>query len=126
MIFKLAEAAEKSWRRHDCHNQLPKLILGVKFTDRLEASQKASWEAEGKQSPGSLTSPPPGIEGSCSPHVGPADLRTAAKEVKLTEVTKLRFSRGPGRDDSLPRQSSGSYSRCCCFNRSAIRGRRCA
>src|SRR6195952_5412146 len=28
MIFKLAEAAEKSWRRLDGHNQLPKVILG--------------------------------------------------------------------------------------------------
>jgi transposase-like protein len=29
MIFKLAEAAERSWRRLDGHNQLPKIILGV-------------------------------------------------------------------------------------------------
>src|ERR671910_2246520 len=29
MIFKLAQAAEKSWRRLDGHNQLPKLILGL-------------------------------------------------------------------------------------------------
>src|SRR5436190_19780992 len=36
MIFKLAEAAEKSWRRLNGHNQLPKLILGVKFTDGME------------------------------------------------------------------------------------------
>jgi putative transposase len=36
MIFKLAEAAEKSWRRLDGHNQLPKLILGLKFTDGIE------------------------------------------------------------------------------------------
>ena len=36
MIFKLAEAAEKSWRRLDGHNQLPKLILGVKFTNGIE------------------------------------------------------------------------------------------
>lgn len=36
MIFKLAEAAEKSWRHLDGHNQLPKLILGVKFTDGIE------------------------------------------------------------------------------------------
>jgi putative transposase len=36
MIFKLAEAAEKSWRRLNGGNQLPKLILGVKFADRLE------------------------------------------------------------------------------------------
>jgi putative transposase len=36
MIYKLAEAAEKSWRRLDGHNQLPKIILGVKFTDGIE------------------------------------------------------------------------------------------
>ena len=36
MIFKLAEAAEKSWRRLDGHNQLPKVILGVKFTNGME------------------------------------------------------------------------------------------
>jgi len=36
MIFKLAEAAEKSWRRLDGHNQLPKIILGIKFTDGME------------------------------------------------------------------------------------------
>jgi transposase-like protein len=36
MIFKLAEAAEKSWRRLDGHNQLPKIILGVEFTDGIE------------------------------------------------------------------------------------------
>jgi transposase-like protein len=37
MIFKLAQAAEKSWRRLDGHNQLPKLILGIKFIDGVEA-----------------------------------------------------------------------------------------
>ena len=36
MIFKLAEAAEKSWRRLDGHNQLPKVILGVEFADGIE------------------------------------------------------------------------------------------
>ena len=36
MIYKLAEAAEKSWRRLDGHNQLPKVILGVRFTDGIE------------------------------------------------------------------------------------------
>jgi putative transposase len=35
-IFKLAEAAEKNWRRLDGHNQLPKVVLGVKFTDGVE------------------------------------------------------------------------------------------
>ena len=36
MIFKLAQAAEKTWRRLDGHNQLPKVILGVTFTDGIE------------------------------------------------------------------------------------------
>jgi putative transposase len=36
MIFKLAEAAEKSWRRLDGHNQLPKVVLGGKFADGIE------------------------------------------------------------------------------------------
>src|SRR5438067_10263566 len=36
MIFKLAEAAEKSWRRLAGQNQLPKVILGVKFADGIE------------------------------------------------------------------------------------------
>ena len=36
MIFKLAEAAERSWRRLDGHNHLPKIILGVRFTDGIE------------------------------------------------------------------------------------------
>ena len=38
MVFKLVEAAQKSWRRLDGHNQLPKIIQGVKFTDGLEAA----------------------------------------------------------------------------------------
>ena len=28
--------AEKSWRRLDGHNQLPKVVLGVKFADGIE------------------------------------------------------------------------------------------
>ncbi len=36
MIFKLAQAAEKTWRRLDGQNQLPKVILGVRFTDGIE------------------------------------------------------------------------------------------
>src|SRR5262245_22106539 len=35
MVFKLVETAQRSWRRLDGHSQLPKLILGVKFTDGL-------------------------------------------------------------------------------------------
>ena len=37
MVFKLAQAAQDSWRRLDGHNQLPKLIVGVKFIDGIEA-----------------------------------------------------------------------------------------
>jgi len=40
MVFKLVEAAQKSWRRLDANNQLPKLILGVKFADGLEVVAK--------------------------------------------------------------------------------------
>ena len=36
MVFKLVDAAQKSWRRLDGHNQLPKLVLGAKFTNGLE------------------------------------------------------------------------------------------
>ena len=40
MVFKLVEAAEKNWRRLDGHNQLPKVIQGVKFADGLEVTAK--------------------------------------------------------------------------------------
>jgi len=36
MVFKLAQAAEKSWYRLRGDNQLPKLIRGVKFNDGIE------------------------------------------------------------------------------------------
>ena len=36
MVFKLVEGAQKTWRRIDGHNQLPKLILAVKFADGIE------------------------------------------------------------------------------------------
>src|SRR5258705_4887427 len=39
MVFKLVEAAQKSWRRLDGHNHLPKGILCAKFTDRLEVAE---------------------------------------------------------------------------------------
>ena len=39
--FKLAQAAEKSWRRLDGHHHLPKVIRGIKFTNGIEVvSQK--------------------------------------------------------------------------------------
>ena len=40
MVFKLVDAAQKSWRRLDGHNQLPKLIQGVRFTDGIEVATK--------------------------------------------------------------------------------------
>ena len=40
MVFKLVEAAQRAWRRLDGRNQLPKLILGVKFADGLEVTTK--------------------------------------------------------------------------------------
>ena len=36
MIYKLAQAAEKTWNRLRGHNQLPKVIIGVKFNDGIE------------------------------------------------------------------------------------------
>src|SRR6202162_5065640 len=38
MVFKLVDAAQKNWRRLDGHNQLPKLIQGVRFTDGIEVA----------------------------------------------------------------------------------------
>jgi transposase-like protein len=47
MVFKLVEGAQKSWRRLDGHNQLPKLIEGVKFADGIEvAAQSAAPQAQ--------------------------------------------------------------------------------
>jgi hypothetical protein len=40
MVFKLLEGAQKSWRRLDGHNQLPKLVLGVTFADGIEVIAK--------------------------------------------------------------------------------------
>jgi hypothetical protein len=38
MVFKLVEGAQNSWRRIDGHNQLPKLVQGVKFPDGIEVT----------------------------------------------------------------------------------------
>jgi len=40
MVFKLVDDAQKSWRRLDGHDQLPNLILGVKFSNGLEVIAK--------------------------------------------------------------------------------------
>jgi hypothetical protein len=34
--FLSSPAAQKSWRRLDGHNQLPKLVLGVTFNNGIE------------------------------------------------------------------------------------------
>jgi hypothetical protein len=47
MIFKLAEAAEKSWRRLDGHSELPKVILGIKFTAGIEVVRSQAQIAAG-------------------------------------------------------------------------------
>jgi len=41
MVFKLADAAQKNWRRLDGHNQLPKVVLGAMFKDGLEVAATA-------------------------------------------------------------------------------------
>jgi putative transposase len=47
MVFKLVDAAQKSWRRLDGHNQLPKLIQGVRFTNGIEvAAARASSQSQ--------------------------------------------------------------------------------
>ena len=40
LVFKLVDCAQKTWRRLDGHNQLPKIIQGVKFADGLEVVVK--------------------------------------------------------------------------------------
>jgi putative transposase len=39
MVFKLIQAAEKSWRRLDGQNQLAKVIQGVRFTNGIEVAK---------------------------------------------------------------------------------------
>jgi hypothetical protein len=40
MVFKLVDGTQKTWRRLDGHNQLPKIIEGVKFVDGREVIAK--------------------------------------------------------------------------------------
>src|SRR5262249_31867979 len=51
MIFKLAEAAERNWRRLNGHNQLPKLILGIKFNDGVEVVKSQAQTAAARSLP---------------------------------------------------------------------------
>jgi len=45
MVFKLAQAAEKSWRRLDGHHQLSKVIRGVTFTNGIEVVSREAQPA---------------------------------------------------------------------------------
>lgn len=45
MTFKFAQSAETSWRRLRGYNQVPKIIMGVKFTDGIEVVTSQSQAA---------------------------------------------------------------------------------
>ena len=45
MVFKLVQAASKTWRRLKGQNQLPKLIEGVRFADGCEVADATSKSA---------------------------------------------------------------------------------
>jgi hypothetical protein len=46
MVFKLVEAARRSWRRLDGPDQLPTVVLGAKFSDGLEVATPADRQPE--------------------------------------------------------------------------------
>jgi putative transposase len=45
MVFTLVRAASKTWRRLNGANQVPRVIEGVKFTDRLANNDPAKTSA---------------------------------------------------------------------------------
>jgi putative transposase len=45
MVFKLIIAASKTWRRLSSEKQLPKVIEGVRFQDRIEIIETPSQNA---------------------------------------------------------------------------------
>ena len=45
MVFKLIQAASKTWRRLNGRNQLPKVIEGIKFTDGVESNDATETNA---------------------------------------------------------------------------------
>jgi hypothetical protein len=53
MVFKLVEGAQKTWRRLDGQDLLPKLIANVKFKDGIEArlpqAKSAVWMSATKK-----------------------------------------------------------------------------
>ena len=46
LVFKLVEAAQKSWHRLDAYILLPKLIEGVKFKDGIEEAAAPQPQAD--------------------------------------------------------------------------------
>jgi hypothetical protein len=46
MAFKRVEVARRSWRRPGGPNQLPKVVLGAKFSDGLEMAKPTDRQPE--------------------------------------------------------------------------------
>jgi len=46
LCASISTAAQKSWRRLDSHNQLPKLIQGVRFADGIEVAARESSQSQ--------------------------------------------------------------------------------
>ena len=42
MVFKVVEAAQKTWRRLDGHIHLPKIVLGARFENGMEVAEKST------------------------------------------------------------------------------------
>ena len=45
MVFKLVNAAAKTWRRLNGENQLPKIVQGVKFKNGIEIAEMPAHHA---------------------------------------------------------------------------------
>ena len=45
MVFKLVNAAEKTWRRLSGENLLPKVVQGVKFINGVEVTEMPAHHA---------------------------------------------------------------------------------
>ena len=45
MVFKLVNAAAKTWRRLNGENQLPKVVKGVKFKNGIEVTEMSAHNA---------------------------------------------------------------------------------
>jgi len=45
MVFKLVNAAAKTWRRLKGENQLPKIVQGIKFQNGIEVIKMPAYRA---------------------------------------------------------------------------------